>query len=143
MQAAHVSNAPPAWPDLRVLDPVSAQEFPAIVAAHHAYLARRPDGRRACLKFRDLSDLDLTGCSLAEADLRGACLRGCTMVRANLRGANLFGADLTRVDLTEAILADADMRGVAMSDARLIRTDLTRADLREGMIMGRLCRRHP
>ena len=132
--AEHVSNTP-AWPDPRALDPVSAQELPAIVAAHQAYLARRPGGRRACLKFRDLSGLDLTACRLAEADLSGACLRGCRMVRADLRGANLFGADLTRVDLTEAILADADMRGVAMSDARLIRTDLTRVDLRDGVLM--------
>ncbi len=30
---------------------------------------------------------------------------------------------------------DADTRGVAMSDARLIRTDLTRVDLRDGMLM--------
>ena len=130
-----VSNTPPEWPDLHALDPVSAHELPAIVAAHDAYLRRRPGGRRACLKFRDLSGLDLSGCRLAEADLSGAMLRGCRMVRADLRGANLFGADLVRVDLTEAVLADADMREVAMSDARLVRTDLTRVDLREGVLM--------
>jgi uncharacterized protein YjbI with pentapeptide repeats len=117
------------------LNPVTAYELRGIVAAHGAYLARRPRGRRAGLKFRDLSGLDLTACRLAEADLSGACLRGCRMVRADLRGANLFGADLTRVDLSEARLVDADMRGVAMSDARLFRTDLTRVDLREGVLM--------
>ena len=40
-----VSNTPPAWPDSHALDPVSAHELPAIVAAHDAYLAtpaRRP-----------------------------------------------------------------------------------------------------
>ena len=57
------------------------------------------------------------------------------MVRANLRNANLFGADLTGVRSQRGYSADADMRGVAMSDAKLVRTDLTRVDLREGMLM--------
>ena len=114
---------------------VAPYEWPGILAAHEAYLARRPGGRRANLKFRDLTGFDLSGCQLAEVDLSGSCLRECRIVRTNLRAANLFGADLSRVDLTEAMLADADMRGVAMNDARLIRTDLTRVDLREGMLM--------
>src|ERR1700744_274487 len=129
-QADHVSNH-----HAHVLDPVGAHELPGILAAHKAYLLRKPGGQRANLKLRDLTGMDFSGCQLAEADLSGACLRECRMVRTNLHGANLFGADLTRVDLTEAILADADMRGVAMSDAKLIRTDLTRVDLREGVLM--------
>ena len=130
-----MSNDATRWPDPHALDPVSAQELPGILAAHQAYVSRQPGGRRASLKFRDLSGLDLSGCQLPEADMSGASLKDCRMVRANLRGANLFGAELTRVDLTEAILVDADMRGVAMSDAKLIRTDLTRVDLRDGMLM--------
>ena len=82
--------------------PVPAHEFQAIAAAHAAYLARRPGGRRANLKFCDLSGLDLTGCNFAEADLTGACFRDCSMVGANLRGSTMFGADLTQVDLTDA-----------------------------------------
>ena len=103
------------------LNPVSAHELPGILAAHGAYLRRQAGGRRANLKFRDLSGLDLSLCQLAEADPSGASLGGGRMVRADLHGANLFGADLTRVDLSEANLVDADMRGVAMCDARLIR----------------------
>jgi uncharacterized protein YjbI with pentapeptide repeats len=114
----------PSRPDKRGLEPVSVDEFRGILAAHAAFLARRPGGRRASLKFRDLSGLDLGNHRLAEADFSGATLRGCHMACADLRGATLFGADLTRVDLTEAILMDADMRGIGMCDARLIRCDL-------------------
>src|SRR6478672_7707098 len=110
-----MSTNVPSRRDPRELNPVSAYELPGILAAHAAFLLRRPGGRRASLKFRDLSGLDLTACRLAEADLSGAVLRGCKLGHANLRGANLFGADLTRVDFTEAVLVDADMRGVAMS----------------------------
>ena len=117
------------------LSPISAHALKQTIAAHQAFLARRPGGRRASLKFRDLSGFDLTGCQLAEADLSGASLRESRLIRTNLRGANLFGADLTQADLSEAILADADMRGVAMRDAILVRTDLSRVDLREGMLM--------
>jgi hypothetical protein len=133
VHAESVSNDASRRADPHALDPVSAQELPGILAAHQAYVSRQPGGRRASLKFRDLSGLDLSGCQLSEADLSGASLKDCHMVRANLRGANLFGAELTRVDLTEAILVDADMRGVAMSDAKLVRTDLTRVDLRDGL----------
>jgi uncharacterized protein YjbI with pentapeptide repeats len=70
-------------------------EFSHMLQQHKAFFDRLPGGRRASLKFGDMSGLDLAGRCLAEADLSGAKLRNANLRGADLRGANLFGADLT------------------------------------------------
>ena len=93
---------------------ITSAELVPILASHAGFVARAPGGRRAILKFTNLSGLDLSGICLAEGDLSGALLRRCKLNRADLRDANLFGADLTRADLTEACLESADLRGATL-----------------------------
>ncbi|MBO3084631.1 pentapeptide repeat-containing protein [Cellulomonas sp. zg-ZUI188] len=65
--------------------------------ARHGLPARRARGA------------DLTGATLARADLRGADLRGALLIGADLRDADLRLADLLGADLRGARLAGADL----------------------------------
>jgi hypothetical protein len=92
----------------------------------------------------DLSEADLTGADLTEANLFEADLSGANFTRANLTAAYLYGADLreayltraglhgadlTEVELTGASLAGADLNGAIFIGANLSRANLTRAIL--------------
>jgi uncharacterized protein YjbI with pentapeptide repeats len=114
---------------------ITATELRAVLGQHKAFHNRIPGGRRASLKFTDISRLDLAGQCLAEADLSGATIRYSDLRAIDLRGANLFGADLTGSDLTNASLIAADLRGATLRDATLAGADLTRVDLREGTLL--------
>jgi uncharacterized protein YjbI with pentapeptide repeats len=76
----------------------------------------------------DLVDLDLDGCSFADADLAGA----------QLLGVQLDGVDLRRADLTEANLSDASLVGADLEDATLTRATLFGADLSQATMQGAL-----
>ena len=54
-----------------------------------AFFQRIPGGRRASLKFVDMSNLNLAGRCLAEADLSGAKFRFADLRAADLRDANM------------------------------------------------------
>ena len=66
-----------------------------------------PDGER-CLVFPK-PNIDLHGCNLGGADLKGV----------DLTNANLGGADLKGVDLTNAILSGTDFTGANLTGANL------------------------
>ena len=125
---------------------IDGNELDRILTLHAAFMARAPGGRRAILKFVNLSGCDLSGRCLAEADLSGALLQHANLAGINLRDATLFGADLTRCDLTEACLERADLRGATLRDAMMPRCNMVRIDLREGMLLssegGNLRRMH-
>lgn len=72
----------------------------------------------------DLSNADLSGSSMPNADLREASL-----IRANLSGAALTGSRLDRADLTNANLTDADLHGSHLKNAGLEGANLTGASL--------------
>jgi uncharacterized protein YjbI with pentapeptide repeats len=103
---------------------VDAAGLGFVLTLHAAFLARAPGGRRASLKFTNLSGIDLSGRCLAEADLSGALLQGANLVHADLREANLFGADPIRADLQ-----GADLTGASLCEAVLLDADLRRARL--------------
>ena len=94
---------------------IDATKLAEILAQHEAFLANQRGGKRAMLKFHDLSG----------ADLSGANFTGSKMRRTDLSGATLFGAILTSADLTEARLVKTDLRGVQMPDACLARANLS------------------
>jgi uncharacterized protein YjbI with pentapeptide repeats len=71
---------------------------------------------------RDFRRLDLSGEELTDANLSGADLSD-----ADLRRANLFGAKLFRTDLSGADLSDADLRRANLFGAKLFRANLTGA----------------
>ena len=81
---------------------LSAGEVEMILGAHEKFATGRPGGRRAVLKFVDLSGFNLVGRNLTEADFSGSILDGTRLAGANLERANLFGADLRNADLRGA-----------------------------------------
>jgi uncharacterized protein YjbI with pentapeptide repeats len=88
----------------------------------------------------DLSERNLEGEYLFEANLSGADLRETNLFEAFLSGANLTGADLRKIDLcrahleganlTGADLREADLHGANLSGADFTRAYLNEADLR-------------
>jgi len=82
----------------------------------------------------NLSNVDLSGAHLFDANLTGA-----TFVGANLRGVDLSGADLSHANLTGATFVGANLRGAILTGANLQganlnRADLTRADLTDAIL---------
>jgi uncharacterized protein YjbI with pentapeptide repeats len=113
---------------------LSAGEIEMILTAHDKLISGRPGGKRASLKFIDLTKVRLAGRNLAEADLSGSVLDGADLSNCNLERANLFGCDLRNANLRHAKLARADMRGVCLRGANLSQADLTQTDFRVGQI---------
>lgn len=134
MTSASPTNTASGWAGQKIRT-VGTDELRSILAGHAGFLSRAPGGRRAILKFTDLSNLDLAGVHLAEADLSGAVLQRTNLANADLRDATLFGADLSHVNLNNSCLESADLRGVTLRDATLNRSNMTRIDLREGMLL--------
>jgi uncharacterized protein YjbI with pentapeptide repeats len=79
----------------------------------------------------DLSNADLSGAYLLEANLSGADLR-----EANLMGAYLMGANLSRANLNQAKLAQADLMVADLSDAHLYAANLGLANLKGANLSG-------
>ena len=75
--------------------------------------------RQGLVPMLPMSEADLRGADLYEANLRGADLRG-----ADLYGAVLRWADLSRADLRGAVLRWADLREADLREADLYGADL-------------------
>lgn len=81
----------------------------------------------------DLSEADLRGAKLSNANLKDANLQGAKLQFANLSGANLENANLNQarmqeVNLARARLNNAQMQKCNLMEASLIETDLENAD---------------
>ena len=103
------------------------RELEEILRSHALWLDRERAGRRADLRFYDLSGASLGGRRLARASLVGARLVGCDLRNADLVGCDLFGADLTDADLRGAGLAEADLRGATLQGTRFDHANLNAA----------------
>ena len=88
----------------------------------------RERGKEAQL---NISEPDLIGLSLPQADLRRADLHGARLRRANLQGANLEGANLREADLREADLRGACLCKAVLEGANLYNTNLSQALLQD------------
>jgi uncharacterized protein YjbI with pentapeptide repeats len=100
-------------------------ELDRILNRHRQWVARG-GGERA-----DLSNADLTGAHLYDANLTCADLYGADLSGANLRDAYLYGADLAGANLRDAYLYGANLR-----DADLDRANLRGADLSGAYLLG-------
>ena len=65
-----------------------------ILVVHKAWLAGKPEGRRANLRKSDLRQSDLREAVLREAVLREAVLREADLRKSDLRKSDLRGADI-------------------------------------------------
>jgi len=113
---------------------LSQAELDMIVTAHEKFVTGKQGGKRASLRFMQLSGLDLSFRNLTDADFTASILEDCRMVRTKLDRASLFGCDLRKSDMRQASLVRADLRGACLRGANLAQADLTQADFREGQI---------
>jgi uncharacterized protein YjbI with pentapeptide repeats len=90
----------------------------------------------ANLRSADLSGADLSGANLRSADLSGAYLSGAYLIDANLMSAYLSGADLRSADLSGAYLISAYLIGTNLIGANLSGANLRSADLRSADLSG-------
>jgi len=81
--------------------------------------------------IQGITNRNLSGFDLSDADLRYANLSG-----ANLRSADLSGADLSGANLRSADLSGADLSGADLIDANLMSAYLSGADLRSADLSG-------
>lgn len=77
----------------------------------------------------ELTDAELIGANLTEADLSDANLDGANLANADLSRVNLSRADLSRVNLSNANLSGADLSRTELRLSHLIHADLSRANL--------------
>src|ERR1700730_15579028 len=114
---------------------------------------------RSFLMNAKLWRADLEGAYLSEADLRGANMREAVMRSANfnraqanravlvsanavgaqfistdLRGADLSYGNFDNADLSTAKVTGSSLYGISMRNARLLRTELSRTDLRDSKL---------
>lgn len=91
-------------------------------------------GESANLQGCDLSNANLSGASLAQADMVGTNLTNANLTNAGLQGADLQGAILTGVNLSSAYfndtnLSDDTLTGLEVPNAIFQNTDLAGFDL--------------
>ncbi|MDB5455513.1 MAG: pentapeptide repeat protein, partial [Caulobacter sp.] len=106
---------------------LSQAELDMMLTAHEKFITGKPGGKRAVLRFMNLSELDLSRRNLADADFTASILDGCKLMGARMERATLFGCDLRKADLRQAVLIRADLRGACLRGANLSQADLTQA----------------
>jgi uncharacterized protein YjbI with pentapeptide repeats len=104
------------------------------MAAHERYIRRKPQGRRAVMRFLQAPGMDFSRRLLPQSDFTGANLQGCDLRGVDLQGAALFCADLSESDIRNANLRRADIRGVSLRNAKLSGANLDDADLRQAVL---------
>lgn len=88
------------------------------------------------VSFTDLRRADCDGLWLNGVNLDGTCLEAASVYQVNLSGASLIEANLRHAELGTSILhqvrcLDADLRGARLVKADLREADFSGADLRE------------
>jgi uncharacterized protein YjbI with pentapeptide repeats len=108
--------------------------FEALVAAHEAFLAGRPGGRRATLSFIIAAGFNCDRRTLADARFDGSDFSGTSFVGADLSRTSLYCANLSRCDFREANMQRADLRGATFAGASLAGANLDQADMRAAVL---------
>jgi hypothetical protein len=95
------------------------------------------------LSQADLSGIQIFDANLEGAELVGADLSGCDLTHCNFKGADLTRAKIANsrlwnVDLTGANLSEADLRGSDLWNARLFNSKIWHADFKDtrSLLMG-------
>lgn len=91
----------------------------------------RANLNRANLGGANLTRANLSGANLSGTDIFGADLHNADIRQSDLRQANLGGANLSRANLSEANLGGADIFGANLDGVNLSKANLGGADLRE------------
>ena len=86
-------------------------ELASILNLHKAWIIGEDYGKRADLRWTDLSRANLSRADLSRANLSRADLRWADLREADLRWADLSGAELSGADLSEA---DLDYSGLPL-----------------------------
>ena len=100
---------------------MTPQEFANAVLAHQRFVAGRTGGKRAELRFVNLSGLRFPRINLSGAILTGINLSRSTLHDADLGFADLFCANLVGCDAQGSNFFRADMRGVQMHGSQAAR----------------------
>ena len=107
---------------------MNQEELNKILKEHELWLIGE-GGKRANLKFADLSNVNLKDVNLRYADLRYTNLSNVNLRYANLRYTDFRNAYLGHADLKFADLEYADLRHADLGDANLREADLRCAKL--------------
>ena len=91
------------------------------------------DLSNANLRGRNLKQANLVACDLRNADFGGSDLRGACFIGSNVTGANfsrskLSGARFQNANLTGANLSFSDLSGAALFDTNISKVDFTGAE---------------
>lgn len=108
--------------------------FEALVAAHEAFLAGRPGGRRATLKFIVSPGVVCEGRNLSDGRFDGADFTGARFAGADLRRASLYCANLSGCDFRGARMQRSDLRGATFAGASMAGANLDQADMRAAVL---------
>ena len=79
---------------------ITKQELKQILDDHKLWLNNSSEGKKADLRYANLSSADLRSADLRSANLSYADLRSANLSYANLRSANLRYADLSSANLS-------------------------------------------
>ena len=102
---------------------------------HVRILRRGVDTWNRWRKENNVSNPDLRGANLTQAQLSKAVLRGAQLSEADLYGANLSKAHLLRADLRGANLQKADLQGAKLIQANLSGANLSEANLSKASLI--------
>lgn len=113
----------------------SQEELDKVIEQHKKFKRGVRGGRRAHLKFKDLTGLKFHGADMEGADFTGSILNGADLSRGNFVNASFYACDLRNANLERANFKRADFRGAYVAGANLTGANLGSTDLREGKIM--------
>ena len=116
---------------------LSQADLDTMTQLHTRFYAGLPGGKRADFGFCDLTGLSLAGADLCDANFSGACLARTNLQGLRAENAVFFCCDIRGADLQKANLRRSDLRGASLRSAILTGADLFEADLREGTIAER------
>ena len=106
---------------------LTQDELNRMLRAHALWRAGNPKGRRADLRYRDLSGLSFAGADCTYALLTDANLANTNFAGTNCTRANFTGADLTCTDCTGANFTGAELIRANFTNATFTGADFTNA----------------
>jgi uncharacterized protein YjbI with pentapeptide repeats len=112
----------------------SAADFVAAIKAHENYVLRRPNGKRADLRFINAPGINLSGRRLDDVELSGADLKGANLKGVNFNRASLSCTNLQNANLSGASLNRTDLRGARIQGASFEFAEMDGADFRQSTI---------
>ena len=113
---------------------MAAADFVAAIKAHENYVLRRPNGKKADLRFVKALGINLSLRRLDEIEFSGANLKGANLKGTNLNGAYMSCSDITKANLSGASLNRADLRGARIQGASFEYAEMDGVDFRQSTI---------